>query len=63
MSHPKGAGPAPTVIDIEAGAGRAEMGPAADQLQTWDVSHGFAVFIPAGQWQNVVDTGDEPLKL
>ncbi|GAA2844118.1 hypothetical protein [Leucobacter komagatae] len=36
-------------LRIEAGVGRAEMGPAADPLQTWDVSHGFAVFVPAGQ--------------
>lgn len=50
-------------LRIEQGAARVEMGPSADQLQTWTAEDDYAVFVPAGTWHNVINTGDNALKL
>jgi mannose-6-phosphate isomerase-like protein (cupin superfamily) len=51
-------------IRIESGTGRAELGPAEDQItETHDVSDDWALIIPAGTWHNVTNTGDGDLKL
>jgi mannose-6-phosphate isomerase-like protein (cupin superfamily) len=50
-------------LRIEAGTARVEMGPSAEQLETWDAEDDFAIFVPAGVWHNVINTGNEPLKL
>ncbi|MGL4832719.1 MAG: cupin domain-containing protein [Propionibacteriaceae bacterium] len=50
-------------LRIDAGQGKALIGPAEDQLTEQDVEDGFAVIVPAGQWHNIVNTGDEPLRL
>lgn len=50
-------------LRIEQGQARVELGPSADELQTWTAEDDFAIFVPAGVWHNVVNTGDEPLKL
>lgn len=50
-------------LRIEQGEARVEMGPTADQLQTWQAADDFAIFVPAGVWHNVINTGDGPLKL
>lgn len=51
-------------IRIEQGQGVAQMGPARNQL-TYQrkVFDGYAVFVPAGTWHNVVNTGRTPLKV
>tara|TARA_Y100001949_G_scaffold42073_1_gene34413 strand:+ start:209 stop:625 length:417 start_codon:yes stop_codon:yes gene_type:complete len=50
-------------LRIEQGTARVEMGPTETSLQTWDAEDDFAIFVPAGVWHNVVNTGEEPLKL
>ncbi len=51
-------------LRLEQGEGRCQMGPARDHL-TFDepVSDDWAIFIPAGTWHNVTNTGDEDLRL
>lgn len=51
-------------IRIEAGTGLVEMGSEKDDLnQTWEVEDDFAIFIPAGTWHNIINTGEVDLKL
>lgn len=50
-------------LRIEQGTARVEMGPNADELQTWTAEDDFAIFVPAGVWHNVINTGSQPLKL
>lgn len=51
-------------IRVEEGQGIAEMGPTRDNLNyRRNVSDGYAIFVPAGTWHNVVNTGNRPLKL
>ena len=51
-------------LRLDAGRGRAQMGPAKDRL-TFDqeVSDGWCVLVPAGTWHNVTNTGDEPMQV
>jgi mannose-6-phosphate isomerase-like protein (cupin superfamily) len=51
-------------IRLDAGRGRAQIGPSKDQL-TFDqeVSDGWCVLIPAGMWHNVTNVGDEPMQV
>lgn len=51
-------------IRIEAGKGRVQMGPAEDDL-SFDVvaEDDHAIFIPAGQFHNVTNVGEEDLKV
>jgi mannose-6-phosphate isomerase-like protein (cupin superfamily) len=51
-------------IRVEEGEGRVVMGKTKDNL-TFDkkVSDDWAIFIPAGYWHNVVNTGKKPLKV
>lgn len=51
-------------IRVEEGEGVVYMGDAEDNLDfVRDVKADFVFFIPAGKWHNLVNTGDEPLKL
>ncbi|MBX3093060.1 MAG: cupin domain-containing protein [Cryobacterium sp.] len=51
-------------LRIDAGRGRVMMGPAEDELDYQkDVSDGWSIQVPAGSWHDVVNTGDEPLRL
>ena len=51
-------------IRIEQGQGIAQMGPNKNNLNFQRrVGDGFAIFVPAGTWHNVVNTGNVPLKL
>ncbi|RRD46658.1 cupin domain-containing protein [Tessaracoccus sp. OH4464_COT-324] len=51
-------------LRVDAGEGRCVMGPAEDQLNfSQEVSDGWAIQVPAGIWHDVLNTGDEPLKL
>lgn len=51
-------------LSIEAGSGRVMMGWDRSKLnyQT-SVSAGYAIFVPAGTWHNLVNTGNLPIKL
>ena len=50
-------------IRLDRGRGRAQMGPAKDEL-TFDheVSDGWCVIVPAGSWHNITNIGDEPMQ-
>jgi len=50
-------------LRIEEGAATVYMGPSKDSLNTWQAGEDNAVFVPAGTWHNLVNTGDVPLKL
>lgn len=51
-------------LRIASGQGLVQMGDRKERLQfRRPVSDGFAIFIPAGTWHNLMNTGDEPLKL
>jgi mannose-6-phosphate isomerase-like protein (cupin superfamily) len=51
-------------LRLEAGQGRCVMGPAADQLDfEQEVTDGWSVQVPAGTWHDVINTGQEPMRL
>lgn len=51
-------------LRIESGRGLAQLGPNAENFTLeQDVADDDAIFIPAGSWHNVTNTGNEPLKL
>ena len=51
-------------LRIEAGTARVEMGPSKDNLNyVKDAEDDFAIFVPAGTWHNIINTGTESLKL
>jgi len=51
-------------IRVEDGQGLVLMGDSEDNLQfRQPVFDGFAVFVPAGTWHNMINTGNKPLKL
>jgi mannose-6-phosphate isomerase-like protein (cupin superfamily) len=51
-------------IRIEEGQGTTLMGDDKDNLTYQrDVYDNFAVFVPAGKWHNIINTGFRPLKL
>ena len=59
-------------LRIETGRGKAVMGPAEDQLDfeedvgdksSIQVPGGSSIQVPAGMWHDVINTGDEPLRL
>ena len=51
-------------LRLDAGQGKAQMGPAADQFTfEQDVTDGWCVLVPAGTWHDVTNTGDGPMLL
>ena len=51
-------------IRIESGSARVELGGTEDSpAKVQEVGDDWAVIIPSGTWHNVVNTGEEPLKL
>ena len=51
-------------LRIEEGVGFVQMGPNENELDfEANVEDDFAIFVPAGSWHNVTNTGDIPLKL
>ena len=51
-------------LRIEQGTARVMMGDSEDRLDfVQDASADYAIMVPAGKWHNIVNTGDEPLKL
>lgn len=51
-------------LRIEQGTARVEFGKSADAVdETHDVEADWAIIVPAGIWHNVVNTGDDELKL
>lgn len=59
-AHPK----TDQFLRLDSGQGRCVMGPAEDDLSfTQDVSDGWAIQVPAGTWHDVINTGEEPMRL
>jgi mannose-6-phosphate isomerase-like protein (cupin superfamily) len=50
-------------LRIEEGEATVFMGTSKSALDTWKAKDDDAVFVPAGTWHNLVNTGDVPLKL
>lgn len=51
-------------LRVESGRGRCVMGPSEDQLDVEQaVEDDWSIQVPAGVWHDVINTGDEPLKL
>ncbi len=50
-------------LRIEQGTARVEMGPKSDELVATEAEDDYAIFVPAGTWHNIINTGDKPLKL
>lgn len=51
-------------LRIEQGTAKVEMGVYEDNLSfIKEATHDDAIFVPAGQWHNLTNVGDEPLKL
>ena len=51
-------------LRLDAGQGRVTMGPAEDDLSfTQDVQDGWCVTVPAGTWHDIINTGDEDMRL
>ena len=52
-------------LRIEQGNARVVMGDSEDDLTEFvkEVKDSFAIFIPAGKWHNVINIGNEPLKV
>jgi mannose-6-phosphate isomerase-like protein (cupin superfamily) len=51
-------------LRIESGRGRVEVGRTQDAVEeTHDVEDDWAIVVPAGVWHNVVNVGDDALKL
>ena len=51
-------------IRIEEGSALVQMGDSQDNLNFQrNVSDDYAIMIPAGKWHNIINVGDEPLKL
>ena len=51
-------------LRVEAGKAKVLMGPAEDELTfEQEAEDDFAILVPAGTWHNIINIGDEPLKL
>jgi mannose-6-phosphate isomerase-like protein (cupin superfamily) len=51
-------------LRLDAGRGKCVMGPSKEQLTfEQEVTDGWSIQVPAGTWHDVVNTGDEPLRL
>ena len=50
-------------LRIEQGEARVEMGSSADKLTVSEAEEDYAIFVPAGVWHNIINTGDKTLKL
>lgn len=51
-------------LRIEEGQGIVKMGDSKERLDFQrNVYEGFAIFVPAGKWHNLINTGNKPIKL
>ena len=50
-------------LRLEQGIATVQMGPSADNLNTWQAEEGDAVLVPSGTWHNLTNNGDETMKV
>lgn len=51
-------------LRVEQGTGRVQMGPSEQEVTfTAEVQADWAVFVPAGTWHNIVNSGSDDLRL
>ena len=51
-------------LRLDAGKGKCVMGPTAENLDfEQEVSDGWSIQVPAGVWHDVINTGDEDMRL
>jgi mannose-6-phosphate isomerase-like protein (cupin superfamily) len=50
-------------LRIEQGSATVYMGLTKDELKIWQAADNEAVFVPAGIWHNLVNSGEEALKV
>jgi len=51
-------------LRLEQGEAKVVMGPNEDNLdKEFHAEDDFAIFVPAGTWHNIINTGDKPLKM
>jgi mannose-6-phosphate isomerase-like protein (cupin superfamily) len=51
-------------LRVEAGRAKVQMGPARDDLSfEREVAGDWVILVPAGSWHNVINIGDQPLKV
>ena len=51
-------------LRIESGKGIVKMGSCRDKMNFHKyIGAGDAVFVPAGTWHNIINTGDSPIKI
>ncbi len=50
-------------LRIEQGTALVQMGISKSELKSWDAEDDYAIFVPAGTWHNVTNTGKGALKL
>lgn len=51
-------------LRVEAGNAHVTFGPSKDEIsETHELSDDGVVIIPGGTWHNIINTGDEPLKV
>ena len=51
-------------LRLEQGKAKVRMGAAEDRLdKEWNAADDWSIIVPAGTWHNIINVGDEPLKL
>jgi len=51
-------------LRLEQGEAKVVMGATKDNLdKEWKAEDDWAIFVPSGMWHNIINIGDEPLKL
>lgn len=50
-------------LKIEQGSAKVSIGPDKENMQVWQATTGFGVFIPAGNWHNLESNGSTDLKV
>lgn len=51
-------------LRLEEGKARVQMGESKENLDfDFEAEDDFGIFVPAGKWHNIINIGDEPIKL
>ena len=50
-------------LRIEEGHATVQIGQNKDAMNSWQAEDDFAIVVPAGNWHNIINSGDETLKV